>query len=364
LWNVGVQTFDASKMENFNMRAQLMWTINDLPAYADLSGWPNKGVKACPCCMHSTRSKHLKNGCKFYYMGHMRYLPTEHLWGLNRRTFDGTEEFDSAPNVPSGDEILQQLDGVAFGDENAGKKRKRKKRKTGAASSDDVLWKKKSIFFRLPYWKDNLLRHNLDVMHIEKNVMDNILGTLLDIKGKTKDNLAARLDLQEMGLRPKLHPFTAANGKTYMPAACHTMSREDKETFLKVLRNVRVPDGYASNISRCVRLKDRTISGLKNHDSHILMQQLLPIALRQSLPDKVVRPLVEISAFFRGICSTKLTQDEMERLQGDVCITLCKLEQVFPPGFFTSMVHLVVHLVRECRLGGPVQYRWMYPAER
>jgi hypothetical protein len=70
--------------------------------------------------------------------------------------------------------------------------------------------------------------------------MDNILGTILNIKGKTNDNLATRLDLQEMGLRPKLHPFTTANGKTYMPAACHTMSREDKENFLKVLQNVRV----------------------------------------------------------------------------------------------------------------------------
>jgi hypothetical protein len=79
-------------------------------------------------------------------------------------------------------------------DENSGKK-KQKKRKTGAASSDDVMWKKKSIFFRLPYWKDNFLRHNLDVKYIEKNVMDNIFGIILDIKGKTKDNLAARLDL-------------------------------------------------------------------------------------------------------------------------------------------------------------------------
>lgn len=194
-----------------------------------------------------------------------------------------------------------------------GKRKKRKKRKKGAGSSN-VIWKKKSIFFRLPYWKDNLLRHNLDVMHIEKNVMDNILGTILDIKAKTKDNLEAWLDLQEMGLRPKFHPYTAANGKTYIPAACHTMSREGKENFLKVLQNVRVPDKYASNISRCVRLKDHTIFGLKSHDSHILMQQLLPIALRKSLLDKVVRPLVEISAFFRGICSTKLSQEDMNRL--------------------------------------------------
>jgi hypothetical protein len=170
LWNVGVRTFDASKIKNFNMRVQLMWTINDLPMYADLSGWPNRGGRACPCCMHSTRSKYLKNDKKFCYMGHMRYLPTEHLWRLNRRTFDGTEELECAPNVPFGDEILQQLDGIAFGDEDAGKK-KRKKRKTGARCSDDVVWKKKIIIFRLPYWKDNLLRHNLDVMHIEKKYL-------------------------------------------------------------------------------------------------------------------------------------------------------------------------------------------------
>lgn len=184
--------------------------------------------------------------------------------------------------------------------------------------------------------------------------MNNILGTILDIKGKTKDNQSAWLDLQEMRLRPKLHSFTAANGKTYMSAACHTMSRGDKENFVKVLRNVRVSDGYALNISRCVRLKERTISGLKSHDSYVLMQQLLQIALCQSLPDKVVRPLVEMSTFFRSICLTKLKQDEMDRLQGVVCITLYKLEQVFSSGFFTIMVHLVLHLMRECRLGGPV----------
>jgi hypothetical protein len=206
---------------------------------------------------------------------------------------------------------------MLFGDENAGmankeKKKKRKKRKNGETSTENVVWKKKSIFFRLSYWKDNLLWHNLDVMHIEKNVMDKILGTILDIPVKTKDDLAALTDLMEMGLRHKLHPFTADDGRTYMPAACHTMSRDDKTHFLKVIRNVRVPDGYASNVSRCMRLKECTISGLKSHDSHVLMQQLLSIALRRSLPDNVVRPFVEISAFFRGLCSTNLTQEDMD----------------------------------------------------
>ena len=51
--------------------------------------------------------------------------------------------------------------------------------------------KKGQIFFELPYWQHNLLRHNLDVMHIEKNIVDSILGTLLDIRGKTKDHAKA-----------------------------------------------------------------------------------------------------------------------------------------------------------------------------
>jgi hypothetical protein len=80
-----------------------------------------------------------------------------------------------------------------------------------------------------------LLRHNLDVMHIEKNVMNNILGTILDIKGKTKDNLQARQDLQEMGLTPKLHLYIGDDGRMYLPPTCHTMLTEDKIAFLKVL---------------------------------------------------------------------------------------------------------------------------------
>ena len=38
LWDVGVQEYDASSKEVFQLRAAWMWTINDFPAYADLSG--------------------------------------------------------------------------------------------------------------------------------------------------------------------------------------------------------------------------------------------------------------------------------------------------------------------------------------
>ncbi|KAL9660568.1 hypothetical protein QQ045_025384 [Rhodiola kirilowii] len=47
---------------------------------------------------------------------------------------------------------------------------------------------KKSIFWNLPYWANVKLRHNLDVMHIEKNIFENVFNTMMDVKGKTKDN--------------------------------------------------------------------------------------------------------------------------------------------------------------------------------
>ena len=52
---------------------------------------------------------------------------------------------------------------------------------------EDRLWKKNSIFWTLPYWRDLQVRHCLDVMHIEKNVCDAILETLINIPGKTKN---------------------------------------------------------------------------------------------------------------------------------------------------------------------------------
>ncbi|XP_065882193.1 uncharacterized protein [Euphorbia lathyris] len=54
----------------------------------------------------------------------------------------------------------------------------------------------------------------------------------------------------------------------------------------------------------------------------------------------------------------------MEHLQDEIPIILCKLEMIFPPGFFDSMEHLPIHLPYEAKVAGPVQFRWMYPFER
>ena len=63
-----------------------------------------------------------------------------------------------------------------------------------------------SILFDILYWSDLDVRHCIDVMHVEKNVCDSVIGTFLNIQRKMKDGLNTRQDLAEMGIRDQLHP--------------------------------------------------------------------------------------------------------------------------------------------------------------
>ncbi|KAK4404312.1 hypothetical protein Sango_0799800 [Sesamum angolense] len=55
---------------------------------------------------------------------------------------------------------------------------------------------------------------------------------------------------------------------------------------------------------------------------------------------------------------------KLHELENNVAIILCNLEKIFPPAFFNSMEHLIVHLPYEASLGGLVEYRWMCQFER
>eukprot|EP00258_Populus_trichocarpa_P021372 XP_024437391.1 uncharacterized protein LOC112323423 [Populus trichocarpa] len=61
LWSVGVETYDVYRKENFQLRAALMWTISDFPAYGMLSGWSTHGNLSCPYCMEHSKAFRLKN---------------------------------------------------------------------------------------------------------------------------------------------------------------------------------------------------------------------------------------------------------------------------------------------------------------
>ena len=71
-------------------------------------------------------------------------------------------------------------------------------------TEERLLFTCRSTLWDLEYWKYLDLRHNLDVMHIKKNICDSIIGTLLNIEGKTKDTLKSRIDLTHLGIRKDL----------------------------------------------------------------------------------------------------------------------------------------------------------------
>ncbi|XP_019430146.1 PREDICTED: uncharacterized protein LOC109337591, partial [Lupinus angustifolius] len=228
LWESGVETCDASKNQTFQMRAALMWTINDFPAYAMLSGWSTKGKLTCPCFNHETNSAYLMHSRKMCYMDHRVFLPMEHEYISNAKAFNGRKEF----RAPS---------------------------------------------------------HLLE-------------------EGKTKDHERARFDLQEMGIRNKLHSKETNDGKNvYMYAkACFSMTPNEKSIFCAVLKDTKIPYGCASNISRCVNVAERKVSVYKSHDAHFMLHYLLQVA-------------------------------DLDILQSEIAETLCQFETIFPPSFFDVM---------------------------
>ncbi|XP_078165513.1 uncharacterized protein LOC144560210 [Carex rostrata] len=249
LWRDGVRVWDAYGKEQFELRAMVFCTINDFPAYGNLSGYSTKGAKACPICEDDTQ----------------------------------------------------------------------------------VL---------------------------------SLIGTLLNIPGKTKDGINARKDMVEMKIRPKLAPQDKGKQKAYLPPAMCTMSKTEKTSFCKCLHSIKVPSGYSSNIKKLVSMKDMKLIGPKSHDCHVLMTHMIPVAIRGILPKPVRQAITKLCFFFNAINSKVIDPLKLDSLQKEVVVTLCHLEMYFPPSFFDVMVHLVVHLVREIKICGPVFLRYMYPFER
>ncbi|XP_026384903.1 uncharacterized protein LOC113280500 [Papaver somniferum] len=260
----------------------VMLVVNNFPPQLCM-----QGKATCPLCGENTLSNWLAFSRKTIYLNHRRFLRHNHPLRQKKDWFDGEIERKEKPPVMSGAAALECHNSIAneFGkaeknEEEIRKKKEQKKKnkgKSSAAASANVgnykcgkrkrdvvadaaisganddetelrVFNKRSIFFDLPYWKD------------EK------------FKG---------------------------------------------------------PYGFSSDLRKHFS-KDGCLGVLKAHDYHVLMQQILPVALQGLLP---VGPR---EAIFR----------------------------YFPPSLFDVMMHLTIHLAREVRLCGPVQYRWMYPFER
>ena len=185
----------------------------------------------------------------------------------------------------------------------------------------------------------------------------------MNVSGKTKDNDKARMNLALYCRHKDLELKSGANEKLLKPKANYTLTADQTKLVCQWIKEPRISYSYSFNLARCANVDKGTMHGMKSHDCHVFMECLLPIAF-SSLSPHVLNPLIEISHFFKDLCSITLMEDDLSRMELNISFILCKLERIFPPGFFDSMEHLPIHLTYEARLGEPVQYRWMYPFER
>ena len=349
LWaEEGVDTWDAVAEEYFPLRAALITTVQDYLGYGYISCQVCHGHKACVRCMEETMFLQLgkdPGSSKTVYMGHRRWLQKTDPWRKRGDLFDGTNEPRGPPRKKSGEEIDTLLKGwkecPAPGKIRQKPGEKKKKKETTPLIG---VWKRRSVFWDLPYWKILDTPHCLDVMHITKNVCESLLGTLLNMPDRTKDGPKARHDLKVLGIREELQIPPAQEGQSeeeadggqkrkrikqpdyYCPPSCFTFSPAEVDQFFNCLLGVRVPFGYSGLISRYMDPKKRNFSGMKSHDCHVMMTQILPVAIRGIMDDHVRATLTGLCNFFDVITRKSISVKKLARLQEGIVVILCELE--------------------------------------
>src|ERR1044072_595719 len=109
----------------------------------------------------------------------------------------------------------------------------------------------------------------------------------------------------------------------------YAFTKAEKEIFFECLRSIKVPTGFSSNIKGIINMAEKKFQNLKSHDCHVIMTQLLPVALRGLLPENVRVPIVKLCAFLNAISQKVIDHASLERLQKDVAIMRLEVLEFF-----------------------------------
>ena len=102
--------FDGFRNETFDLRAMLFCTINDFPAYENLSGYSVKGHRACPICEEDTSYIQMKHGIKTIYTRHRCFMKPYHPYQRLKKAFNGSQEHESALIPLTSHQVFQRVE--------------------------------------------------------------------------------------------------------------------------------------------------------------------------------------------------------------------------------------------------------------
>jgi hypothetical protein len=227
---------------NFKMHVWYQYSMHDLPVYGLFCAWCVHGKFPCLVCKEALRNIWLKKGGKYSsFDKHRQFLPPDHPLCLYIKNL--TKDVvvtDRPPAVMTCAKIRQQIDGLVVDPEGG-----------FVRYNEQHKWTHKSGLTRLSYYDDQLLPHNIDVMHTEKNVDEALWATIMDILDKSKDNVNARVDLGALCDRPNQEMKPHSGGKTWRrPMADFVLRRAQWKEVLQWIKMLMFPDGYATNLSR------------------------------------------------------------------------------------------------------------------
>jgi hypothetical protein len=119
------------------------------------------------------------------------------------------------------------------------------------------------------------------------------------------------------------------------PKAPYILTEQEQVDLLVLISCTRVPSEYSSTLIKYAG--EKRMSGLKSHDHHCLLQQILPTAVRNLLDKGVRETIMKVGHLFQQICSRVIDPKKTKELECFAVEAICLLELNFPPGLFDTM---------------------------
>jgi hypothetical protein len=111
-------------------------------------------------------------------------------------------------------------------------------------------------------------------------------------------------------------------------------------------------------------MSELKMSGYNTHDCHTMLSLFLAIAIKTVNHLYLKMVITCMCHFFNAISKKVIDFSELDEIHKEIRVTMCQLEMSFPPSFFDTMEHYMIHLPDQIFVLGPSYMQYMYPYER
>jgi hypothetical protein len=122
----------------------------------------------------------------------------------------------------------------------------------------------------------------------------------------------------------------------------------------------RVRTGFSSNIKNMVSMSDLRMSDYNTHGCHKMLSLFLAIAIIAINHPYVKMVITCMCHFFNAISKKVIYVIEFDEVRIEIRVTMCHLQMCFPPSFFDTMEHYMIHLADQIFVLGHTYIHYMH----